>query len=230
MISANQIKELENAINYAFNNKSLLIEALSHPSLKQRQSKTPIKNYERLELLGDAILNFIITELLFKRHATGSESKLAKIRACLVGRDSICAVASEFDLSKYIIMTLGEEHGGGRNNPNNIENTMEALIAAIYLDSNIETITQIVKNWWGSFLVTDNDINDPKSELQEWSQSNGGDKPIYTVIQREGPSHCSTFTVIVKVQIYQATGQGSSIKAAQKQAAQKLLEEINKTY
>ncbi|WP_425363326.1 ribonuclease III [Candidatus Tisiphia endosymbiont of Hybos culiciformis] len=222
-------EKLEQDIGYSFNNKDFLLEALSHPSLKQHVLKHGIqKNYERLEWLGDAIISFVITEILFKNFSTYDEGKLAKIRACLVCKESLCKVAARINLADYIIMTCGEELLGGRQNPNNIENTMEALIAAIYLDSNIDTIKKIIYDLWYEFIdIIDLADYDPKSTLQELAQKKGTAKPVYQVIKREGSPHATTFTVLVQMDEYQQTGTGHSVKEAEKVAARKLMNYLN---
>ncbi|WPY01020.1 Ribonuclease III [Candidatus Trichorickettsia mobilis] len=219
-------KRIEQSTGYHFNNLELLVESLSHPSLKQNISKYSInKNYERLELLGDAILNFIITEYLFQNFTKQDEGTLARVRSFLVCKETLCKVAAAINLADDIIMTHGEEISGGRSNPNNLENAMEALIAAIYLDSNIDTIRSIIINLWSEFL---NNINisktDPKTTLQEWAQSKGYNKPIYTVVNKSGYAHSPYFTIMAKVAHYQQQGHGNSIKTAEKEAAQKILD------
>ncbi|UCM85786.1 MAG: ribonuclease III [Rickettsia endosymbiont of Culicoides impunctatus] len=222
-------EKLEQDIGYNFNNKDFLLEALSHPSLKQHTVKHGVqKNYERLELLGDTIINFVITEILFKNFSTYDEGKLAKIRAYLVCKELLCKVATKINLSDYIIMTYGEELLGGRQNPNNIENTMEALIAAIYLDSNIDAVKKIVNDLWYEFIdIIDLADYDPKSTLQELAQKKGTKKPVYQVIKREGSPHSSIFTVLVQMDEYQQTGTGHSVKEAEKVAARKLMNYLN---
>ena len=135
------IAGLENALNYKFKNLALLKEALSHPSLKQHDNT--IVDYERLELLGDSILGFLITEMIFNNFLFYEEGSIAKIKAYVVSRETIVKVAETLCLSEYILMTIGEEKSGGKTNQNNIENVMEALLAAIYLDSDIH---QVKKN------------------------------------------------------------------------------------
>lgn len=219
-------EKLEKDINYNFNNKDLLIEALSHPSLKQHIPKNGIqKNYERLELLGDSIINFAITETLFRNYSTYDEGKLAKIRSYLVSKDLLCKIAARINLSDYIIMTSGEEILGGRRNLNNIENAMEALIAAVYLDSNIDNTKKIISNLWQEFLsITDLTDYDPKSTLQELVQKHGIDKPIYEMIKKEGPAHSPVFTVRVKIENnIQESSTGHTVKEAEKNAARKLI-------
>ncbi|MFY9589316.1 ribonuclease III [Rickettsia endosymbiont of Halotydeus destructor] len=219
--------KLEKLLGYNFKDKNLLIEALSHPSLKQHNSSNQYMDYERLEFLGDAILSFLVTEILFTNFADYDEGKLAKIRAYLVCKETLCNVATKLNLSNYIIMTQGEELSGGRDNPNNIEDAMEALVAAIYLDSDINIARKIVQNLWAEFItVKDLTSYDPKTPLQEWAQSKGFHVPIYKVINRSGASHSTTFTVSVTIKDHSQTGTGHSIKEAEKDAARELLRTI----
>ena len=219
--------ELERLLSYSFKNKGLLIEALSHPSLRQHHAYKDNKDYERLEFLGDAVLNLVITEILFRNFANYNEGNLAKMRSYLVCKETVCMVGVKLALKDYIIMTHGEEVAGGRDNTNNIENTMEALIAAIYLDSNIETTRNIIKKLWAEFMKVQNLMDyDPKTALQEWTQASDHRLPIYRMIKREGAAHSSTFTVLVKVKDYAQTGTGHSIKEAEKNAARSLLHRL----
>jgi ribonuclease-3 len=219
--------KLEKLLGYNFKDKNLLIEALSHPSLKQHHSSNHYIDYERLEFLGDAILSFLVTEILFINFADYDEGKLAKIRAYLVCKETLCNVAAKLNLGKYIIMTQGEEISGGRENPNNLEDATEALIAAIYLDSDINIARKIVQNLWAEFIAVKDLTNyDPKTPLQEWAQSKGFHVPIYKVINKQGASHAATFTVSVTIKDHTQTGTGHSIKEAEKDAARELLRTI----
>ncbi|GAA5251858.1 ribonuclease III [Candidatus Rickettsia kedanie] len=222
-------EKLEKLLGYSFKNQELLIEALSHPSLRQHHEYKYDKDYERLEFLGDAVLNLVVTEILFRNFANYNEGNLAKMRSYLVCKETICVVGTKLTLKDYIIMTYGEEVAGGRDNPNNIENATEALIAAIYLDSNIETTRNIIGRLWAEFIkiqnLTDYDY-DPKTALQELAQASSHHLPIYRLIKREGAAHSSTFTVLVKVQDYEQTGTGHSIKEAEKNAARDLLHRL----
>jgi ribonuclease-3 len=219
--------DLEKLLGYNFKNKELLVEALSHPSLRQHHEYKDDKDYERLEFLGDAVLNLVITEMLFSSFKDYNEGNLAKIRSYLVCKETICMVGAKLTLKDYIIMTHGEEVAGGRDNPNNIENTTEALIAAIYLDSDIETTHNIIGKLWAEFInVKDLTDYDPKTALQEWAQAREHHLPIYQLIKREGVAHSSIFTVLVKVKDYEQTGTGHSIKEAEKDAARSLLHRL----
>lgn len=228
IFSKAQVEALEKSINYQFKDLDLLHEALSHPSLKQRGASWD-KTYERFEILGDAILGFLITELLFKKYQKSDEGNIAKVKAYLVSKDTLCHVAEKIKLADFIIMTKGEEDSGGRTNPNNIENTMEALIGSIYLDSTIDNVRNIVTTLWSEFLH-DFDLKDidPKTFLQEWSQGNKYGMPHYELISKEGAAHTPLFKVCVSVGPYKQTGSGHSIKDAEKAAARELLKMLSK--
>ena len=177
------MEELEKILNYNFKNKELLKEALTHPSLSINKK---IKNYERLEFLGDSILSMIIIEYLYKKYQNEKEGQLSKRKSYLVSKDRLSNIARSMNIGKYIIMTKGEEKTGGRDNKNNLENVMEAIIGAIYLDSNINTIRNFILNIWKPI---DNEekmpYNDPKTKLQEWSQKIYKQTPEYKLIKEE---------------------------------------------
>lgn len=223
--SKKDLSDLEKAINYRFSNESLINEALTHPSLKQKSKSNP--HYERLELLGDSLLGFLITEIIFHKFPKYNEGKLAKIKAHLVSHDVLYKVAIKLGIGKHLIMTPGEEKSGGRENSNNMENALEALIAAIYLDSNLDTAKNIVRNMWN--LHTKNidlaDI-DPKSFLQELAHDKLNSVPSYSVTKKTGPVHAPTFNVTVKTKNHSAESEGKSIKEAEKNAARNLIKKL----
>lgn len=225
MISKTSIEKLnllEKTLNYKFNNIDFLIEALTHPSMKQIDAS--IKDYERLELLGDAILGFLVTEMVFNKYTKYEEGNLAKIKAHVVSSASLTKIANTLSLADYLIMTSGEETSGGRSNPNNIENAMEALLAAIFLDSNIENVRKIVRRLWKQSVDNiDFSAADPKTYLQELLQKKKLDIPKYELINQEGPVHAPLFTVKVSSSDAFIFGKGKSIKDAEKDAARKLL-------
>lgn len=218
------LHKFQNKINYSFNNIDLLIEALSHPSLKQIHDQILHKDYERLEFLGDTILNFIVTELLFHKFPSYDEGKLAKARASLVCKDTLYNIGKGLEIESAIIMTHGEETSGGRSNKNNIENAIESIIAAIYLDGGIDQVRIFISNLWENLIKEDGArIADPKSALQEWSQSKSMNIPNYEIVSRIGESHSPVFTVKVSIEnLAPEYGEGKSIKEAQKTAALKL--------
>ena len=221
----NTIASLEQKIEYQFKNLALLQQALTHPSLKQHDRDT--QDYERLELLGDAILGFIVTEMVYNHYHHYTEGQLAKIKAYVVSKDIVVKIANQLGIAQYIIMTHGEEKSGGRLNSNNMENAMEALIAAIYLDSDIQQTKIIVARLWSDHIEnTDLQLIDPKSTLQELVQKQSKTNPVYKVINTTGLAHSPVFTVQVSTDNHIATATGLSIKEAEKKAASQLIKKI----
>lgn len=221
----NNFDKLEQSLNYKFKNRSLLEEALSHPSLKQIDENS--SNYERFEFLGDSILGFLVTEMIFSKYREYDEGDLAKLKAYVVSHDILVKIAKELSLADYIIMTIGEENSGGRENSNNLENTLEALIAGIYLDSNIDQTRQIVNHLWRLYIENvDPNMANPKSALQEFSQDQNHSIPSYQVIKREGAVHAPIFTVQVTAMNQSTESTGHSIKEAEKKAALKMLKNL----
>jgi ribonuclease-3 len=217
---------LQSSLGYNFKDQGLLEEALRHPSMRQHDGK--VMDYERLEFLGDSVLSFIITEDIFNRFKDHDEGKLARMRAFLVCKDTICLVADSLHLENEIVMTRGEELSGGRENPNNVENTMEAIVAAIYLDGGMTSAKNVVLRLWNDLLSDAQNIaGDPKSALQELSQGMSMSIPHYKIVSRTGQSHAPIFEIMVKVDDLEPEfGSGRSIKAAEKIAAEKLLKRL----
>lgn len=224
MVSKNSIEE---RLGYHFKKPALLTEALLHPSMRSERRGADI-DYERLEFLGDSVLNFLITEHLFIKFTSSDEGNLAKMRSSLVCKDAIYDVAEALDLDEHLIMTRGEEMSGGRHNQNNIENCMEAIIGAIYLDGGIDAARKIVLELWAGIMSEGRQfVPDPKSALQEWSQGQGMSTPRYSIVQRIGQDHAPMFKVRVIIDALEPEyGSGRSIKAAEKMAAKKMLERV----
>jgi ribonuclease-3 len=223
-------KTLEEKIQYSFNDKTYLEMALSHPSLKQTDSYK--FDYQRLEFLGDSVLSIVITKRLYNLYADFNEGQLAQFRNYLISKDVIYKVAYKIDLQIYLIMTQGEEKSGGRENIGNLENSLEALIAAIYIDSDYSllSVENFVLSHWQEFFESYNDFDDPKSYIQIYSQSLGLGVPIYNVIKQEGSSHSPIFRASVSLKNnLTANSSGKSIKEAQKNAAKNLISIIKKT-
>jgi ribonuclease III len=226
------INFLESVIGYNFKNQSLLIEALSHPSLNHNlgaKSTSKRANYERLEFLGDSVLNMVISDFIYHLHPEYDEGMLAKLRSSLVCKDQISEIAKSLKLSTYIIMTEGEEKGGGRLNENNLENAMEALIGAIYLDSNFEIAKKVITSLWQDALESPTEVySDPKSAVQEWVQARKMPIPQYELLETLGSPHSPTFKISLKAGGLEAYGIGKSKKAAEKEAARLLLTALKK--
>jgi ribonuclease III len=214
-------------IGYSFNKEKLLQKALTHPSISNISNA---ENYEVLELLGDAVLSLIATEKLISLYPDSNEGDLVKRRSSLICKTTLAEIAKEIGIGQYINMTFGEESSGGRNNRNILENVLEALIGAIYMDGGYMPASNFFARFWNSRITTMDKVpKDPKSKLQEWSQSQGMDIPNYMVISREGSAHAPVFTIEVTVNSnLTASASGKSKKEAETFAAQKLIEQIEK--
>jgi ribonuclease III len=218
--------ELEKILKHKFKNKQLLEEALTHPSLSYRTEKK--FNYERLEFFGDAILAFLIIEYLFKKHPSEKEGELSKRKAQLVCTNSIATVAKTIHLDKYILMSKGEEKELGLENEKNLENAMEAIIGALYIDAGIKKTRQFVLTYWKDFDESFTKApKDPKTELQEWTQKNKKGLPKYKLIKKEGSDHKPEFFIELKVEgLKSLIESGFSKKEVQKKLAEKMLKAI----
>lgn len=225
-------KKLEDALQYHFKNAALLQEALTHPSFGKdtgrKQKNYTILSYERLEFLGDAVLGLLIADLLVQRYPKEPEGDLAKRRAALVCHETLAYIAKQVHLGEFIRMADSEETTGGRENPANLEDALEALIGAVYYDGGIEAAKACVMRFWEPLAVgMKTPPKDPKSALQEWSQAKGKGIPEYTVLVAEGPPHAPVFTIEVKVEGYTpCTAKGSSKRTAEREAAKCLLEKV----
>lgn len=212
---------------YVFKNQNLLKEALSHPSLGHNPNNK--QNYERFEFLGDAVLGLIIIEYLIIRFPEEDEGKLAKRKANLVSGDILSKIGNDLNIGKRLYMSDSEDRHGGRNNPHNIENALEAIIAAIYLDSDLITTKKIILEFWHDYIENMKEIPlDYKSELQEELQRREIKLPEYELISQTGPAHMLTFTVGLSIEGFKKVlGTGKSKKEAEKKAAAEFLKQLN---
>lgn len=222
-----KIEDLEEILEYKFKNKKLIIEALTHKSHKQ-----PYDN-ERLEFLGDAVLDLIVGEYLFFKFPKSDEGSLSKIRAALVNEDGFEKLARSINLGEYIYLSSAEENNGGREKASLLSNAFEAIMGAIYLESGLETLRPIAiglieKNH--KEISLDSLFRDFKTTLQELTQARFGETPEYRVIASRGPDHKKEFEVAVIIENREyARAVGKSKKIAQQEAAEvavKMLKEL----
>ncbi|WP_025263952.1 ribonuclease III [Wolbachia endosymbiont of Onchocerca volvulus] len=216
-------------INYRFKNYSILKEALTHPSLNKRNSKNQIENYERLEFLGDSILNMVVSTILFKLFPKEKEGRLAKRKTDLVCGSTIANVAKVIKLGDFIIMDNSERCNGGKYNLKNLENALEALIGAIYIDGGFRNVERFVTQYWeklAKYML--NPPQDPKTSLQEWTQKNKLPLPKYELKKQTGPAHNPEFTISVYIKNYgRVSACASSKKVAEQKAAELMIGKIN---
>ena len=221
------LEELQAAINYHFNDSSLLREALTHKSFAhEQQGKSSISN-ERLEFLGDAVLELSITHILMERFPDYSEGKLTKLRAGIVNKDGVAAVARELNLGHYILLGRGEEGSSGRVKNSILANAYEALIAAVYYDGGYQQVFKLIENHFSQLIYEVGEkgmSRDYKTRLQEYSQSALGAIPEYVMVREEGPDHAKIFEVYVTINsIRYETGRGRNKKTAEQEAARRTL-------
>ena len=222
-----QVSPLEERIGYKFRNSLLLAEALTHPSLAHETQRNHFDN-QRLEFLGDAVLQLVITEYLYHHFQSEPEGRLTKLRSRLVSRDTLKTHALALDLGRYLLMGRGEESSGGRERPSTLADAFEALIGAVYLDSDLETAKKFILEQARPDLeqITEEpvDIN-PKGYLQELLQSISPRSPVYELISQSGPEHEKTFVVqAVWEGMVLGSGSGRSKKQAETAAAIEAME------
>lgn len=213
-------------LNYSFKNQLLLEEALTHPSLCKNND---IASYERLEFLGDSVIGLYVAEMVYSLLPNASEGELSITHSMLIGTKTLAEIANELGLSKTIKMDTGEEKNGGRTNPNNLENALEALMGALYLDAGPEITRELVQTLWQDKLTDLNieAIKSPKSVLQEWAQKGGKPIPAYKVTKQEGSSHEPQFTVALSVEgLDTVEAYGKSKKEAEVSAARIMLNQV----
>lgn len=212
----------------SFTNSQLLTTALTHRSALNEQPDLSPESNERLEFLGDAVLELITTQFLFKKFPDEAEGILTAYRSALVKTTTLAEVATQLGLGEQLYMSKGEEATGGRTNPALLANTMEAIIGALYLDQGIEKVTEFVTEvllWKVDDIVSKKLYKDPKSLLQELVQAQGLSTPSYAVLEEEGPDHNKAFIVGVYVdEKLVGTGSGKSKQLAQQEAASQALE------
>jgi len=211
------IETLEQNLGYEFKDKKLIIEALTHKSYKQ-----PYDN-ERLEFLGDAVLDLVVGEYLFKRFKKSDEGKLSKIRASLVNETGFDKLAHALHLGEYIMLSNAEENNGGREKSSLLSNAFEAIMGAIYLEAGLKEVEKIAiglieANY--EDISLDSLFRDFKTTLQELTQARFGITPEYKVIASRGPDHKKEFEVAVFIEGKEyARAVGKSKKIAQQEAA-----------
>jgi ribonuclease-3 len=224
MLTEQEIQEFENKIGYTFKNKDLLIQAFTHSSQVNEQKINKRPDYERLEFLGDAVLEMISSAYLFKTYPEKKEGEMSKIRASLVCEPALAYCSEQIELKKYIQLGKGEEATGGRNKESIIADVMEAVIGALFLDGGIEESKKFID----SYVLTNADsmqmFSDSKSILQEFTQGENLGEIRYEICGESGPEHDKIFEVRVFVGDKNlGEGTGKTKKAAEQKAAYQAL-------
>lgn len=211
-------------IGYNFADEKLLDEALTHPSLSKEDKSKP--NYQRLEFLGDKVLSLVIGSFLFQKHKNETEGNLSRRQAALVSGETLASIALQIDLDQVIKVSKGEKNLGGSTNKRNLENTLEALIGAIYLDSDFAHAQEFIMKFWCDYLEKNiTPPKDPVSQLQELVQLRTKDLPEYITEKSGGFDHAPNFIsklIIAKLNL-EFSAEGKSKKEAQKEVAKMAL-------
>lgn len=215
---------LEERIGYRFKDRTLLKQALTHSSFTNEQKIRRTQNYERLEFLGDAVLELVSSEFLFREHGNMSEGELTKLRASMVCEPALAFCARDLELGTFILLGKGEENTGGRRRDSIISDVMEAVIGAIYLDGGMESARAFIDRFVLSDLEDKKLFYDSKSNLQELAQGKLKKELEYELLEESGPEHDKLFRVSVRMGSKTlGKGEGRTKKAAEQQAAYKAL-------
>ena len=212
--------DLQKKIGYEFRDPGLLKHAMTHSSYSNEKGMEKSKSNERLEFLGDAVLELVSSEFLYHSYPKLPEGDLSKLRASLVCEPTLARCTDDIELSKHLLLSRGEDATGGRQRDSIVSDAMEALIGAIFLDGGIEPAKEFILR----FILTDIEhkrlFYDSKTTLQEVVQAEGGEKLVYEVVGESGPDHAKEFSVEVRLggEVI-GRGSGRSKKAAEQQAA-----------
>jgi len=218
------LSKLEKLIGYKFKNSKLLNQALCHSSFANEHPDKGIEDNERLEFLGDAVINLIAGHRLMRRYPEMKEGSLSKIRARLVNESSLATIAHSLELGTFINLGKGEIQSKGRKKKSILADAYEAVIAAVYLDSSFDVSFNIIDRHFSSLFnaaVLDTADLDYKSRLQELVQLTHKITPVYRVVSETGPDHNKTFEVMLKIRDMSTIGRGKNKKSAEQDAAGK---------
>ena len=211
---------LMKAIGYQFKDQELLRRALTHPSMGAEDN-------QRLEFLGDAVLQYLMSDILYATHPRDREGQLTHLRALLVCEAALSQVARSLHVGEALRMDKGEELTGGRDKPSVLCDAMEAILAAVYLDGGLEAARGIVLRCWPKPEEVNRPMQDSKGALQEHLQKDGGDAPTYAIVSQDGPPHDRTFEAAVsRYGVELARGMGKTKKQAEQAAALAALEKL----
>ena len=225
------LEELQDKIGYRFQNTDLLKQALTHSSFANEQKINKLKDYERLEFLGDAVLELVSSEFLFRENPQMPEGQLTKLRASMVCEPALAYCAKDIDLGSYILLGRGEEYTGGRYRSSITSDVMEAIIGAIFLDGGIENAKKHIYRFILSDLENKILFLDSKTILQEEIQKKKDAQLRYELIGESGPDHNKQFTVDAYLNdLLIGSGTGRTKKAAEQEAAYEALLKMKGKY
>ena len=217
----NVFRALEKRVKYRFKKKALLEAALTHPSFRYENADSAADN-QRLEFLGDAVLGLLAADVLMERHAQADEGELTKLKSALTSGSALATVARTLGLGDHLRLGKGEAASGGADRDSNLEDALEALLGAVWLDGGLKSARKFFeRNIFQCLESGATVLNNPKGMLQEYAQKKGYPVPEYKVTEASGPDHARRYCVEVTVSTYAFRGEGSSRREAEKNAAHK---------
>jgi len=223
-------RELEEKLGHLFGDPSLLLQAITHKSYSNENRAEARPHNERLEFLGDTVLDFLISDLLMNICPDSPEGELSKLRSALVSETNLSRVARELGIGSYLLLGKGEEQTGGRDKSSLLANALEAVIAALYMDGGLDAAYGFIRRRFEADIreMAGSDRTfDSKTELQEYCQSSFGELPSYAVVSETGPDHLKVFEVEITASGRPlARGTGRSKKEAEQNAAMRALESL----
>lgn len=224
MNKTEKISLLEKRLGYTFKDPRLLQRSLTHKSAHHR-------NNERLEFLGDAVLNIVVADLLYQQFDEATEGQLTRARASLVNKSALSKIALALSLDQHIELGMGEKRSGGFRRESILADAFEAILGALYLDGGFENVYRVIQQHYQADLLAirlDAQKKDPKTELQEWLQAQHHPLPIYHITAIEGEPHEQRFVVTCEVEVLslKIEGSGASRRIAEQEAARKVLEQL----
>lgn len=224
------LAKFESHLGYEFKDQDLLRQALTHPSRSQNSNHQKHHHNQRLEFLGDAVLQLILTEKLYLEHATEQEGVLTQLRARLVNRTALSEIAEKIKLGDFLLLGRGEERNQGRQRDSNLADGVEAVIGAMYLDQGIEptrnVLVKLLEGMINEAFAEKHEFN-PKGQLQEYLQGQKQPTPNYRLVDQQGPDHERIYEVeVLAGDKVLASGKGSSKKRAESDAAANALQTL----
>ncbi len=229
---SSDLTRLQEIIGVEFHEETLLKRALVHRSFLNENPDFGLPSNERLEFLGDALLDFVVGEYLYDRYPDMDEGELTSLRAGIINGPGLARLARSIDLGRHVYLSRGEDERRGRDRVGLLSDVFEALVAAIYLDRGLETMKAFVLSLVEpevSRIVKDGLERDYKSRLQEWTQRELGVTPAYRTVREHGPDHAKEFTVevLIREEVY-GRGRGTSKQAAEQRAAEAAVQAISR--
>ena len=225
--------DLEHKLNYYFNDRNLLKNALLHKSLGNERKEYKNQNNERLELLGDAVLDLIVAEYLYKNYKNASEGTIAKLKAMIVSEPILAKISRQIGVGKFLMLSRGEVMSGGRNRESILADSFEAILGAVYIDSNLDEARVFALSHIKQYIdhIEENeDILDFKSILQEYVQKEFRTIPTYELIAERGPDHMKEFEIQVIVGNYKEKAVARNKKKAEQLSAKALCIKLGVKY